>query len=148
MNVKAFGLVTGHPVAPRSLPTHLRDAVRADHAGKPRLYASHLEPEALDEVWAAFDSALRPLHDAGKLGAVVGLRTHNGLFAPPFLVLVMIISNDRRTMGNHCNGRTARTLGWGRPSTSAGRHDRCGARLHGLRAGAPTFLAAEARFQR
>ena len=31
----------------------------------------------------------------------------NGLLAPPFLVLVMLISNDRKIMGEHCNGRAA-----------------------------------------
>jgi uncharacterized protein YecE (DUF72 family) len=71
MDVKAFGLLTGHPVAARSLWADLRTAVRAEHAGKSRLYADHLEPDALDEVWSRFDRALRPLHEAGKLGAIV-----------------------------------------------------------------------------
>ena len=36
----------------------------------------------------------------------------NGLLAPPFLVLVMLISNDRTLMGEYCNGRWAQVLGW------------------------------------
>ena len=36
----------------------------------------------------------------------------NGLLAAPFLVLVMLLSNDRRTMGEYANGRIARVLGW------------------------------------
>jgi Mn2+/Fe2+ NRAMP family transporter len=36
----------------------------------------------------------------------------NGIAAAPFLVLVMLISNDRRIMGSYTNGTLARTLGW------------------------------------
>jgi uncharacterized protein YecE (DUF72 family) len=71
MDVKAFGLLTGHPVTSRTLWPDIREAVRPEHAGKPTLYATHLEPEALDEAWARFEQALRPLHQASKLGAVV-----------------------------------------------------------------------------
>ncbi|MHB8469691.1 MAG: Nramp family divalent metal transporter [Gaiellaceae bacterium] len=37
----------------------------------------------------------------------------NGVAAAPFLVLVMLISNDKKTMGDYSNGKLARTLGWG-----------------------------------
>ncbi len=36
----------------------------------------------------------------------------NGLLAAPFLVLVMLVSDDRTTMGDYANGHLARTLGW------------------------------------
>jgi NRAMP (natural resistance-associated macrophage protein)-like metal ion transporter len=36
----------------------------------------------------------------------------NGVAAAPFLVLVMLISNDRAIMGDYINGKLARTLGW------------------------------------
>jgi len=36
----------------------------------------------------------------------------NGIIAAPFLVLVMLISHDRRIMGDHTNGRLALALGW------------------------------------
>jgi Mn2+/Fe2+ NRAMP family transporter len=36
----------------------------------------------------------------------------NGLLAAPFLVLVMLISEDRATMGEYANGNVARILGW------------------------------------
>jgi Mn2+/Fe2+ NRAMP family transporter len=36
----------------------------------------------------------------------------NGVAAAPFLVLVMLISGDRKIMGNRTNGRLASTLGW------------------------------------
>ena len=35
-----------------------------------------------------------------------------GLIAAPFLVLVMLVSGDRRIMGEHRNGRISSTLGW------------------------------------
>jgi len=37
----------------------------------------------------------------------------NGAAAAPFLALVMLISNDRRIMGDYRNGAIARILGWG-----------------------------------
>jgi NRAMP (natural resistance-associated macrophage protein)-like metal ion transporter len=36
----------------------------------------------------------------------------NGVAAAPFLVLVMLISNDKQIMGEYINGKLARTLGW------------------------------------
>jgi NRAMP (natural resistance-associated macrophage protein)-like metal ion transporter len=36
----------------------------------------------------------------------------NGLLAPPLLVLVMIVSNDRKVMGRRTNGRLLNMLGW------------------------------------
>ena len=42
-----------------------------DSSGPRRVYAHHLPPDALDEAWARFMNALRPLRDAGKLGAVL-----------------------------------------------------------------------------
>ena len=37
----------------------------------------------------------------------------NGVAAAPFLVLVMLISNDKKIMGDYSNGKLARILGWG-----------------------------------
>lgn len=45
-----------------------------------------------------------------KLLVIVALI--NGLAAAPFLLVVMLISGNRETMGDHRNGRLARTLGW------------------------------------
>lgn len=36
----------------------------------------------------------------------------NGVLAPPLLVLVMLVSGDRRIMGCRVNGRFAATMGW------------------------------------
>jgi NRAMP (natural resistance-associated macrophage protein)-like metal ion transporter len=37
----------------------------------------------------------------------------NGVAAAPFLALVMLISNDKKIMGDYTNGKLARILGWG-----------------------------------
>jgi uncharacterized protein YecE (DUF72 family) len=70
-NVKAYGLLTQHPAQLKTLPADLRDAVAPEHQGKQRVYASHLPPEAMDEIWRRFVDALLPLDSAGKLGAVL-----------------------------------------------------------------------------
>ncbi len=70
-DVKAYSLLTGHPTRPNSLWRDLRDQLPADVLDKRNLYAKHLTPEALEEAWRRFDTALRPLHDAGRLGAVL-----------------------------------------------------------------------------
>jgi Mn2+/Fe2+ NRAMP family transporter len=36
----------------------------------------------------------------------------NGLIAPPLLVLVMLVSNDRAAMGERTNGRLLNVVGW------------------------------------
>ncbi len=36
----------------------------------------------------------------------------NGLVAAPLLVLVMLISNNRKAMGDRTNGRLLNILGW------------------------------------
>ena len=63
--------LTGHPTRPKSLWRDLRDALPPDVAEKRNLYAHHLDAEALGEAWRRFESALRPMHEAGKLGAVL-----------------------------------------------------------------------------
>ncbi len=36
----------------------------------------------------------------------------NGIAAGPFLIVMMLISRDRKIMGAYRNGRLAATLGW------------------------------------
>ena len=71
MDLKAYSLLTGHPTRRDSLWEDLRGEVAAEHQGKRNVYAQHLSPEAQDEAWARFAHALRPLHEAGKLGGVL-----------------------------------------------------------------------------
>jgi uncharacterized protein YecE (DUF72 family) len=66
MHVKAFGVMTRHPVKLDQLPTDLRD-VPTDSRGRverpPRTYRA--------EVFQRFHDALEPLRTAGKLGAIL-----------------------------------------------------------------------------
>jgi uncharacterized protein YecE (DUF72 family) len=70
-DVKAYSLLTGHPTRPRSLWKDLREALDPAVAEKRNIYPKHLGPEAMDEAWRRFEAALRPMHEAGKLGAVL-----------------------------------------------------------------------------
>jgi uncharacterized protein YecE (DUF72 family) len=70
-NIKAFSLLTQHPTKVSALYKDLREALPDDVGGKRNLYAKDLEAEVVDEVWERFLSALTPLHDAGKLGALL-----------------------------------------------------------------------------
>jgi uncharacterized protein YecE (DUF72 family) len=70
-NIKAFGLLTTHPVPAKSLPPSIREQLPQEAAEKNSLYPKDLPDEARDEVWDMFVSALRPLDSAGKLGAVL-----------------------------------------------------------------------------
>ncbi len=36
----------------------------------------------------------------------------NGFLAPPLLVVIMLVANNRRIMGNRVNGRWSNILGW------------------------------------
>ncbi len=68
-NVKAFSLFTQHPTRVASLPADLRAA--AVPAGRDRVYLKDVDPAAVDQAWDRFLGALEPLHQAGKLGAIL-----------------------------------------------------------------------------
>jgi uncharacterized protein YecE (DUF72 family) len=70
-DVKAYSLLTGHPTRPASLWRDLREQLSDEQRGKRNIYAKQLDRDALAEAWRRFASALRPLHDAGRLGAVL-----------------------------------------------------------------------------
>ena len=69
-DVKAHALLTGQPSETRRLPKSIRDALPADLAGKPRLYAKDLPSEIRDETWRLFVAGIEPLRASGQLGAV------------------------------------------------------------------------------
>jgi uncharacterized protein YecE (DUF72 family) len=69
-DVKAFGWMTGHPTETERLPRSLREALPNDVADRKRLYARDVPREIRDEAWRLFADAVRPLDEAGKLGAV------------------------------------------------------------------------------
>jgi uncharacterized protein YecE (DUF72 family) len=66
-DVKAFALLTHHPVRASGLPVKLREEL----PDKQRFYRKDLPPEAIALVEEMFVSALRPLDAAGRLGAVL-----------------------------------------------------------------------------
>ena len=69
-NMKAHALMTGHATEIARLPRAIRDAIPASHTS-PRVYAKDLPLELRDEVWRLFRDAAAPLHEAGKLGAIL-----------------------------------------------------------------------------
>jgi uncharacterized protein YecE (DUF72 family) len=65
-NIKMFSLLTQHPTKPEAL---YKDLPKPE--GKKSVYLNDLEPKTVDEVWDRFLSALSPLQEAGKLGALL-----------------------------------------------------------------------------
>ncbi|WP_018788409.1 DUF72 domain-containing protein [Micromonospora sp. CNB394] len=65
-NVKAFSLLTGHPTRVSALYKDLRP-----ETDKRTVYPDDLPAQAYEEVWTRFLSALDPLVEAGKLGALL-----------------------------------------------------------------------------
>lgn len=70
-DVKAYSLLTGHPTRPRTLWADLREQLPPDVAAKRNVYWNHLDEAAMDEAWRRFASALRPLHEADRLGSLL-----------------------------------------------------------------------------
>ena len=67
MHVKAFGLMTRHPVKLEALPPDLRDDAPTDDKGR----VERPSREFRGEVFRRFLEALEPLRSAGKLGGIL-----------------------------------------------------------------------------
>ncbi|MCP9484234.1 MAG: DUF72 domain-containing protein [Gaiellaceae bacterium MAG52_C11] len=67
MHVKAFGLMTRHPVKLEALPEDLRDAMPVDERGR----VDRPSRELRAEVFRRFAAALEPLRMTGKLGGIL-----------------------------------------------------------------------------
>src|SRR4051794_41372059 len=67
MHVKAFGLMTRHPVKLEAVPEDLRDAMPVDERGR----VDRPPRELRGEVFRRFLDALQPLRAAGELGGVL-----------------------------------------------------------------------------
>jgi uncharacterized protein YecE (DUF72 family) len=65
-NIKAFSLLTGHPTRVSAIYKDLRPETE-----KKNVYPADLPPQAYEEIWTRFLSALDPLIEAGKLGALL-----------------------------------------------------------------------------
>jgi uncharacterized protein YecE (DUF72 family) len=75
MHVKAFGLMTRHPVKIEVLPEDLRDAMPVDDRGR----VDRPPRELRGEVFRRFLAALEPLRAGGKLGGIL-------FQLPPYIV--------------------------------------------------------------
>jgi uncharacterized protein YecE (DUF72 family) len=75
MHVKAFGMMTRHPVTVQALPPDLRDEVDPDDRGR----VDRPSREVRAEVFGRFLAALEPLRAAGKLGGIL-------MQFPPYVV--------------------------------------------------------------
>jgi uncharacterized protein YecE (DUF72 family) len=67
MHVKAFGVMTRHPVKKEQLPTDLRDEAPVDDRGR----IDRPPREFRGEIFRRFREALEPLRSAGKLGGTL-----------------------------------------------------------------------------
>ncbi|MGZ4290128.1 MAG: DUF72 domain-containing protein [Gaiellaceae bacterium] len=67
MHVKAFGLMTRHPVKLEQVPPELRAGLPVDHRGR----VDRPPREARAEVFRVFLAALEPLRASGKLGGIL-----------------------------------------------------------------------------
>ena len=67
MHVKAFGMMTRHPVKLEQLPPDLREGAPTDERGR----VDRPPREFRAEVFARFHAALEPLRAAGKLGGIL-----------------------------------------------------------------------------
>ena len=75
MHVKAFGVMTRHPVRLEQLPPDLRDGAETDERGRVQRPSRELRAE----VFRRFREALRPLREARKLGGIL-------FQLPPYIV--------------------------------------------------------------
>ncbi len=66
---KAYGALTGHGVAPRSMPKDILSLLPAREKDKQFIYIK--EPEIIKELGERFVRVLQPLRRANKLGALV-----------------------------------------------------------------------------
>jgi uncharacterized protein YecE (DUF72 family) len=75
-HVKAFGMMTRHPVKPEQLPADLRPEAAVDDRGR----VDHPSRDLRAEVFTRFRAALEPLREAGKLGGIL-------MQFPPYVTL-------------------------------------------------------------
>jgi uncharacterized protein YecE (DUF72 family) len=99
-DIRAWSLLSGAPTLPDSLWPDLQGKVKASQRDTRRLYSSHLPPDVLDECWDRFLHALRPLREAGRLGAVIF--QYPGWFSPRPDTWDELATLAGRTAGHRC----------------------------------------------
>jgi len=75
MHIKAFGLMTRHPVKAETIPPDIRDEFPVDERGR----VDRPSREIRGEIFRRFLEALEPLRRAGKLGGIL-------MQLPPYVV--------------------------------------------------------------
>jgi uncharacterized protein YecE (DUF72 family) len=70
-DVRMHGLITHHPTPLRSLPEELVAELPEDVRSADRIHFNQVPRHIAEEVMARFVAALKPLHEVGKLGAVL-----------------------------------------------------------------------------
>lgn len=70
-DVKAYGLLTQHPVQPQTLPPTIRPAFPPDLMASRRIAFQAISREQRELVWGEFKASLAPLAAAGKLGVLL-----------------------------------------------------------------------------
>lgn len=88
-NIKAFRFITGHQTDRTKLPKDIQAALPPSE--KKNLYYKDTPGDVLQELWRRYIEAIKPLKDAGKLGAV------HFQFAP-----WVINSTEGRAHVEHC----------------------------------------------
>ncbi|MDQ6648809.1 MAG: DUF72 domain-containing protein, partial [Actinomycetota bacterium] len=68
-NIKAFSLLTQHPTRVEALYKDLRP--EPGEKPKKNVYLKDLDESVVEQVWERFLGALAPVHEAGKLGAIL-----------------------------------------------------------------------------
>jgi uncharacterized protein YecE (DUF72 family) len=69
-DIKAHALMTGQPSEVKRLPKAIREELPIELQDKGRIYARDLPNEIRDRIWDEFLDGVKPLHSAGKLGAI------------------------------------------------------------------------------
>jgi uncharacterized protein YecE (DUF72 family) len=70
-DIKAHALMTGQPTETKRLPKAIREALPAEAAAKPRIYAKDLPEELRAEVFRMFRDGLAPLAERAQLGSIL-----------------------------------------------------------------------------
>ena len=70
MDVRAWSLLSGAPTWPESLWPDLQRYMRPPRTESAKLYRGHLPDDVVEECWERFLHSIKPLKDAGRLGAV------------------------------------------------------------------------------
>lgn len=69
-NIKAFRLFTGHQTPDQGFPADIKLLLKPHFDKEKEIFYRDLSQELRTELWTRFETAIRPLRVAGKLGAV------------------------------------------------------------------------------